>query len=272
MGIGGPARYFAVAETVEQMREALIECRRRRLAFMILGKGSNTLFDDRGFNGAVIQNRIDFLESPEEGLFYAGGGFSFSLLGVKTARLGYAGLEFASGIPGSVGGAVFMNAGANGQQTSDTLVSVEFLDEKGEFFCCPKEKLQFAYRSSSFQKRRGAIVGATFSLEKVEGARKRQLEIIAYRKETQPYSEMSAGCIFRNPEEGHAGALIEECGLKGSAVGGAKVSPQHANFIVNASCATAEDVKALIEKVRREVKEKRGVALKSEVRCIPYEF
>ncbi|MCP5506699.1 MAG: UDP-N-acetylmuramate dehydrogenase [Chlamydiales bacterium] len=271
IGVGGVARYFVEVHTIEEMRQALLLCRENEWKYLIIGKGSNCLFDDRGYQGAVILNKIDFIEELDDGRFHVGAGFNFSLLGARTARKGWAGLEFASGIPGSVGGAVFMNAGANGSETCDALESVDFLDELGRLETIPREQLRFAYRYSPFHERSGAIVGATFTLQHAQEARSRQIEIITYRKKTQPYGEKSAGCIFRNPDCGHAGALIEKSGLKGLRIGGAEVSDMHANFIVNTQGATAEDVKQLIDAVRREVKEKTGVDLESEVRVIPYE-
>ncbi len=269
-GIGGPARFFVEAKSIDDMRHALQLHRELDVPYLILGKGSNCLFDDRGFNGLVILNKIDFLERNSPEMFHVGAGYSFSLLGNQTARQGFSGLEFASGIPGSIGGAVFMNAGANGKETCETLISVDFLTEEGELQTLKKEELHFAYRTSSFQHMPGAIVGAAFLLTPSETARAKQMEIIAYRKKTQPYNEKSAGCIFRNPACGHAGALIEQSGLKGLRVGGAKVSELHANFLVNAGDATSQEILRLIALVKQQVKEKTGMELESEVRYIPY--
>lgn len=270
-GIGGPAKYFFEARSTEQLQEAIIYCSKKKMRYMILGKGSNCLFDSRGFNGLIIANRIDFLKQEKEGLFHAGAGYSFSLLGSQTARWGYSGLEFASGIPGSVGGAVFMNAGANGKEACETLCMVEYIDEEGCLHVLKKEDIHFSYRSSSFQTMRGAIAGASFELILSKDAREKQLNIIAYRKKTQPYGEMSAGCVFRNPSCGHAGALIEQCGLKTVSIGGAKISPIHANFIVNEGNATSDDVLALIDRVKEKVRLEKGIELISEIRCIPFD-
>lgn len=270
-GIGGPARYFAEVRSIDMMRQLLQLCKEAQLPYLILGKGSNCLFHDRGYAGAVLLNKIDFIESPSPGLFHVGAGYSFSLLGAQTARQQWAGLEFASGIPGSVGGAVYMNAGANKRETCESLVSVDFLDENGILHCLKRDELKFGYRASPFQNMPGAIVGATFSLAHDPAARTKQIEIINYRKDTQPYSDKSAGCIFRNPSCGFAGAMIEQAGLKGTSIGGAKVSEKHANFLVNSGNATAEDLLALIALVKSSVLAKHGVELESEVRCIPYE-
>lgn len=268
--IGGPARYFVEVRTIDEMRQALLACHERNLPYFILGKGSNSLFDDRGFNGAVILNKIDFLERPSPETFHVGAGYNFSLLGTQTARQGFSGLEFASGIPGTVGGAVFMNAGANGTETCSALVSVDFMTETGELQHLTKEALSFSYRTSCFQKMSGAIVGATFVLTHSETARTKQIDIINYRKKTQPYNAPSAGCVFRNPVCGHAGALIEQSGLKGTSIGGAEVSVVHANFIINKGEATSRDVLNLIKIIQEKVKEKTAVELESEVRYIPF--
>lgn len=269
-GIGGHAEYFIEVHDIPTLQETLRYCKENHLPYYVLGKGSNVLFDDRGFGGLVIANRIQFLEKPNEHTWHVGAGYSFSLLGSQTARQGWSGLEFASGIPGSVGGAVYMNAGANGSETCETLFSVDFVNPEGELLCLPKEKLSFAYRCSSFQKEKGVIAGATFCLTPSSEARQKQLTIIDYRKKTQPYDAKSAGCVFRNPDCGHAGALIDQSGLKGKSIGGAQVSTMHANFLINSGNATTSDILSLIEFVQKEVKEKQGIDLEHEVRCVPY--
>lgn len=269
--IGGPAKFFAEVHTLDEMRQTLLTCKKQNLPYFILGKGSNCLFDDRGFNGVVILNKIDFINRPSPNTYHVGAGYSFSLLGTQTARHGYSGLEFASGIPGSVGGAVWMNAGANGNETCSSLTSVEFMNENGELINLNKSDMHFSYRHSSFQSMKGAIISATFTLTPSETARAKQIEIINNRKKTQPLNMPSAGCIFRNPTCGHAGALIDQSGLKGTNVGGAQVSPIHANFIVNSGNATANDVLSLITLIKKTVKEKSGSVLESEVRYIAYE-
>lgn len=269
-GIGGPAKYFIEADSIEKIQQAVLESQIKKIPYLVIGKGSNTLFSSQGFHGLVILNKITFIKEVAPHTFHVGAGYSFSHLGTKTARENLTGLEFASGIPGSVGGAVFMNAGANGQETKDTLISVDFLEESGEIKTYLKENLKFSYRTSPFQEKKGVILAATFKLEPLESARKRQIEIISYRKKTQPYSEMSVGCIFRNPENQTAGKLIEESGLKGLKIGDAEVSDIHANFIINKNQATSEDVLSLIRLVQEKVKEKTGLHLESEVRFIPY--
>jgi len=269
LGIGGNARLFTSVESVESLQEVLGYCYEHQIPFHPLGKGSNSLFDDRGFEGLVIHNKIAFLEI--EGTHVSvGGGYSFALLGVKTARKGLSGLEFASGIPASVGGAIFMNAGAGEAETADVLSSVTFVDEKGEIHEFSRKQLSFSYRQSSFHEKKGVIAAATFELVEDAGARDKQIEIVKYRTKTQPYGELSCGCVFRNPEKERAGRLIEACGLKGKQLGGAEVSTLHANFIVNRDGATAEDVRKLALYVKECVKEKTGIELEMELREISY--
>jgi len=260
-GIGGPIHLFAEVSTIDEMQQAF----QINLPKMILGKGSNCLFSDEGFKGLVILNKIDFCRWKESEVS-VGAGYSFSLLGAQAARKGLSGLEFASGIPATVGGAVWMNAGANGHETCESLQSVQFFD--GMLREYKRTELTFGYRSSPFQKMDGVILSATFSLTPDPNARKAQLQIIDYRMKTQPLKEKSAGCIFRNPQGASAGALIEKCGLKGFCVGGAKVSEIHANFIVNHNLATAKDVKELIRLVQEKVLEQTGTLLEPEVRMI----
>ncbi len=270
-GIGGPAKYFCEATSIEMLSEALQYCHQQQIPFFILGKGSNTLFDDRGFDGMVILNKIFHMEQNGP-IVDVGAGYSFSLLGVQTARKGWSGLEFASGIPGSVGGAIYMNAGASAGETFTTLSTVTFVDIFGEVHIYPKEALKWGYRHSSFQSMKGAIAAAQFELTPSDVARKKQLSIVDYRTKTQPYGAMSAGCVFRNPTPQSAGALIEKCGLKGFRVGGAEVSGLHANFLINSGGATALDILALARHVQEVVKEKTGTELEMEVRVVPYQL
>lgn len=269
--IGGPAEEFYTVESIEEMQEVLHDLYARKISFIVVGKGSNCLFDDRGFRGAVILNKIGSIEWKENSVF-VGAGYSFSLLGAQSARNHLSGLEFASGIPASVGGAVYMNAGANGKETKDALQKVTYVDEKGTLIMYEKSEISFSYRYSSFQEKKGAIVAAEFLLETCENAKKTQSEIIFYRKKTQPLNEKSCGCVFRNPEGVSAGKVIEECGLKGVKIGGAEVSLVHGNFIINADNASSRDILALIAHVQKIVLEKKGIYLEPEMRIIPYEI
>lgn len=269
-GIGGPARYTVEVSSIQEAQEAILYCKKEQMPYLIIGKGSNCLFDDRGFAGLAILNKISFCHFMQASV-EAGAGYSFSLLGVQTARKGFAGLEFASGIPATVGGAVYMNAGANGRETCDFLSLVQYVTEEGELIEMKKQDLEFGYRHSSFQSRKGMIVAATFSLDPSLDAREKQLQILQYRLRTQPYQDKSAGCVFRNPLDRPAGALIDACGLKGASRGGAEISTMHANFIVNKGEAKAQDILDLALHVQQVVKEQTGIELEMEIRQIPYE-
>lgn len=266
IGIGGPARYLLEVTHPDELCEAIHYANTLSMPYLILGKGSNTLFDDLGYNGLVILNRIDVCQL-HEGTITVGAGHSFAHLGVWSAKQHLAGLEFAAGIPGSVGGAIYMNAGACGAQTADCLINVTFVDGSGELRTLPKEQLRFAYRTSWFQAHPAAIASATFQLTPSDQARSRQLQYVNQRLKTQPYRDKSAGCLFRNPPGRSAGHLIEQCGLKGLRQGGAQVSEMHANFLLNRGNATASDVLALAEHIRATVLQRCEVQLKLEV-CV----
>ena len=268
-GIGGPIAQFAEVRTAEDMREAFAYAKAQNIPLLIIGKGSNCLFPDHGFPGLALLNKIDGCKI--EGLqVTVGSGYSFSLLGVQTARRSLSGLEFASGIPATVGGAIFMNAGASGRETCDSLHSVSYMHDTGEVREYLRKDLKFGYRKSPFQSMSGAILGATFLLELSLISRKSQLEIVDYRMKTQPYKDKSIGCIFRNPSTSlSAGAIIDQCGLKKYKIGGAKVSEMHANFIVNTGGAKASDVLELIRIIQNRVKQKLDIELEPEIRIIP---
>lgn len=264
-GIGGPIRYFTEITSLEEAQAAYAWARIQNIPVLIVGKGSNCLFSDAPYVGLVLLNRIDFC-AIDGVVVSVGSGFSFSLLGVQTARKELSGLEFACGIPATVGGAVFMNAGANGWETCNSLKSVTYLHKSGKVEVFLRSELSFDYRKSPFQTMDGYIISAEFELVRKAEARKDQLAIIDYRMKTQPLKAKSIGCIFRNPEKQlGAGALIDRCGLKGISVGGAKVSELHANFIVNDGTAKCTDVLELIELVQSKVYAQTGYQLEPEV-------
>lgn len=268
--IGGEADYFVDVQSVEEMRQALSYARQQQLPFFILGKGSNCLFHDEGLHALVIRNRIQGYHR-KEGRVTVGAGHSFAALGARTAREGWTGLEFASGIPGSVGGAVYMNAGANGHETAEVLEQITYVTAEGECLVIQREDLSFGYRFSSLQERRGVIAEVQFVLQPSREAKSRQLKMLQQRTDTQPYGEHSAGCIFRNPPGDSAGRLIDQAGCKGLRVGDAEVSFLHANFFINRGLAKHADFLQLIDNVREKVKEHSGVELQLEVRCIDSE-
>ena len=267
--IGGPARYFVEATRVEDVVDALLYCKKKKLQYIVVGNGSNCLFDDRGFDGLVIHNKIRTMNHTG-GTFTVGAGYSFPLLGHETTAAGWSGLEFAVGIPGTVGGAVYMNAAANDMQIADTILSIKYIAEDGEERIFAREDLVFDYRRSTFHDLRGVIVEISFTLHRDHKASARVQKLLKDRKKNQPYGERSAGCVFRNPPKKAAGALIDRCGLKDKVIGGAKISPQHANFIVNTGDATANDVLDLIAIAKTEVEKQSGIELETEIKHVPY--
>lgn len=270
MRVGGEARFFAHLHTEKDMQQALLVCLKLSIPLLVIGKGSNSLFDDRGFHGLVVLNGLDWCNQENE-KWIVGSGFSFARLGHLTAKTGLEGLEFACGIPATVGGAIYMNAGANGLETADTLERVIWLSPEGERVEFKKKELSFGYRSSPFQKTGGILVEGEFCLKFSQDVQKRQKAYLASRIASQPYRDPSCGCIFRNPLPYRAGQLIEECGLKGKRIGGIEVSTLHANFFVNKGEGTSQDVLHLIDYVKEKVLEKKGVYLQEEVKVLPYE-
>lgn len=264
--IGGKARYYIEVTTTDEIREAFIFANRQKLPIVLLGKGSNILFSDTDYEGVVIHNKIAFIKQLDDQTFSVGAGTGFPLLGIKTAKLGLTGLEFAAGVPGSVGGAIFMNAGAFNQETVDTLEQVTFMTSEGEIITTSIKKDNFGYRISPFQKKEAIILKAIFKLQKDPTARERQLKYLKQRETTQPLTSASAGCIFKNPERHSAGALIEQSGLKGYQMGGIYISPKHANYFINEGSGTAKDVQDLIDHTRNVVKTCTGIVLEQELK------
>jgi UDP-N-acetylmuramate dehydrogenase len=266
--IGGPADLMIIPKDKEALARTVRILHSHRIPWVIVGKGSNMLVTDKGIRGAAIKLG-DAFESVrfENNLIYAGGAFGLIKLSVLAGKEGLTGLEFAGGIPGSVGGAVYMNAGAQGSDMSRILKQADIVLDDGELVTWTKDELQFAYRHSLLHHRKGIVTEAVFELE--FGDRKEIAAAMATYKDrrlrTQPLQLPSAGSTFRNPENHYAAKLIEEAGLKGFKVGGAEISTQHANFIINTGHATARDVLTLIDTVRRTVKETYGVELVPEV-------
>nr|GLL19255.1 uncharacterized protein LOC109168528 [Ipomoea trifida] len=268
-GIGGRCKIFVQVFNQTQLLSAVRYCRERSERFLIVGKGSNCLFDDEGFDGCVILNRIDFLEKVEPGVYRVGSGYPFNRLGVQTASEGFTGLEFAGGVPGTVGGAAYMNAGANTQEAGDCIHTVEIITTGGQTRVLGKLELDFGYRSSPFQgmKDLASITAVTFKLKFSQDAKQKQMEYLERRKRSQPLGERTAGSVFRNPSDldVSAGELIERAGLKGFRIGEAMVSERHANFFINRGGATSHDMLELIAVVKEMVHHKFGVQLREEV-------
>lgn len=270
--IGGPAELFIEPNSVQGLEKAMTLIKKHNIPWQAIGRGSNLLVSDEGIKGAVIKLGRDISDLTVEGTkVKVGGGYSIVALATQLSRKGLTGLEFAAGIPGSVGGAVYMNAGAHGSDMSKVLEKALVLFEDGAIEWLTNDELQFSYRHSILQNERpGICIEAVLSLE--EGNREAIVEKIQknkdYRKETQPWNFPCAGSIFRNPLPNYAGELIEKNGLKGYEIGGAKVSDLHANFIVNTGSATAQDVVDLIKHIQKTIKEKEGIEMHTEVEIV----
>ncbi len=263
--IGGPAEELAAPESEEELLALLA-----RAPALVLGAGSNLLVRDAGVAGLTVLLGKDFARIEIEGeTIFAQAGARLSHLAQQAMRAGLAGLEFAAGIPGSVGGAVAMNAGAYGGQISDVLEEARVAVD-GKIVVFPREAMEFGYRTSLPLAQKLVVAGARFRLHRDDPAAiaARMADFAQRRREKQPLSLPSAGSVFKRPEGHFAGALIEGAGLKGLRVGGAQVSEKHAGFIVNTGGATAADVLALVETIRARVREKYGVELEGIVKHI----
>ena len=264
---GGDADIFVNVKDEKSLACVLETANALKVPLFILGKGSNLLVSDRGIEGAVISlselNEIDIKGNK----ITAEVGASLTALCVEAANAGLSGLEFAYGIPGSVGGAVFMNAGAYGGEICDVIVSAEYLTQDGKKGKLTKEQMELGYRKSAFMKNGYVITKATFSLKKDEPEKiwERMNSFMERRKAKQPLEYPSGGSTFKRPEGYYAGALIEENGLKGFSVGGAEVSEKHAGFVINKNNATTDDILELIEKIKLKVNQANGVTLETEV-------
>ncbi|WP_096154725.1 MULTISPECIES: UDP-N-acetylmuramate dehydrogenase [Bacillus] len=272
MKIGGPADLLVEPTSMDKLQELMNIINKYNLKWTVIGRGSNLLVSDKGIEGIVIKlgAGLDHMELDGEKLT-VGGGFSLIKLVTLISKQGLSGLEFAGGIPGSVGGAVFMNAGAHGSDISNVLIKARVLFEDGKMEWLSKDDFQFSYRTSILQKERpGIVLEAIFQLS--QGEREKVVAQLQknkdYRRDTQPWSHPCAGSIFRNPLPNYAGQLIEESGLKGFSVGGAKISEMHGNFIVNANNAKAQDVLDLIQHVKDTIKEKYDITMETEVEII----
>lgn len=267
---GGPADWFIIPDTSEELAAVISVCRRLDASWCVIGNGTNLLAGDLGYRGAIISmERFQKLEICGNRVS-AGAGLLLSRLANGACKEGLAGMEFAAGIPGTVGGAVVMNAGAYGGEISRILESVTVLDEGGRLSKRQAEELELGYRTSRFQRTGEIVLEAEFLL--VPGAqdeiRARMEELAKRRKEKQPLEYPSAGSTFKRPEGYFAGQLIEKAGLKGFCLGGAAVSEKHAGFVINKENATSADILALCEEVRRRVKENSGQDLELEVRLL----
>lgn len=265
--IGGLARYFVEVESLSDYLEVLELSKSKSLPIFILGKGSNTLFIDEIFEAIVVLNKIKHIhiDSP---FVTCGSGYHISLLSTKMSKLGLSGLEGASGIPATVGGAIYMNAGAGSWDTFQSLKSVTSVSSQGQVIVRDKLDLDFSYRHSLFQSLNEFIIEATFCLTPDDTSWNKQQKIILKRIATQPYKDPSAGCFFKNPPGHSAGALIDKTGLKGLEIDGAKVSTLHANFLINHGAKDAKRLLQLASLVQQKVYESTGIHLEQEVKLV----
>ena len=269
--IGGPADLFLTVENLRQLREMAAACRKQEIPMMFLGNGSNLLVSDKGIRGVVIRLAGDFAKVAREGKtgICCGAGATLASACVFARDNDLTGLEFAWGIPGSAGGAAYMNAGAYGGEIKDVLRSCEHMTPDGKIEILSGEEMRLSYRRSAYTGGENVILFLHMQLEKGHHSAiaSQMEELMNRRREKQPYDMPSAGSVFKRPEGYFAGTLIEQCGLKGKTVGGAQVSPKHAGFIVNTGGATCRDVQELIAMIQERVLRETGVQLECEVRA-----
>lgn len=267
--IGGNADVYIKVNNLSKLSTILKECQASDVDYMILGNGSNLLVSDDGIRGVVIRLDGDFRKITllDDTTIFCGAGATLAYLCKFALNCGLSGLEFAWGIPGTVGGAVFMNAGAYDGEMKDVVHSVSHISPSGEIGRTEKENLNFGYRTSVYRSNNMIITGVTLKLKKgnPDEIRAKMDDYMSRRSTKQPLEYPSAGSVFKRPEGNFAGALIEQCGLKGKTCGGAQVSEKHAGFIINKSNATSKDVRDLIDEIQKTVSEKTGYSLECEL-------
>lgn len=273
--IGGPADYFVVPEDAASLGRGVALCRAEGVDYFITGNGSNLLVGDGGYRGVVFHichtmNDVAYEEKGTELLVEAGAGVMLSSLARQVSSKGYTGFEYATGIPGTLGGGVTMNAGAYGGEISDNLLWAELMDETGAVLRLERDRLKLSYRHSVMMEQPLVVLRAGFSFTKGDAMAitEKVAELSRSRKEKQPLEYPSAGSTFKRPEGYFAGKLIQDCGLKGFRVGDAMVSEKHSGFVINVGHATAVDVMTLIRHVQQEVDRQFCVRIEPEVRMI----
>ncbi len=273
MGVGGPADLLLVCRTGEELVEAVQQARAHGVPWRVLGGGCNVLVADAGVRGLVLINQANRSRIHDDGTLWSEAGAPISPLARQTAARGLAGLEWAAGLPGTVGGAVVGNAGAFDGDVAAVLRQVTILERDGTVAERPGEWMELDYRSSRIKRQpadeRPVVLAATFALRPGDPSAllARVAELLEWRRTRHP-SGATMGSTFKNPPGSHAGYLIEQAGLRGYTIGGAQVSPLHGNFFMNLGHATAADVRALIEYVRAEVERQFGVRLELEVELV----
>lgn len=269
--IGGPAQYYVTPESVTQIQEVVSLCRNMNIPLHVIGNGSNILVGDDGVDGVVLALFNTFSDYEiKDNVITAQAGMSLIKLAVIALREGLTGLEFASGIPGSVGGSVYMNAGAYDGQMKDVVTSVTVLDEAGNIRILGRDELDMGYRTSAVAKNNMIVLQVVIELKSgdKEQIKARMNQLSELRKQKQPLEYPSAGSTFKRPEGYFAGKLIADAGLKGYSIGGAAVSEKHAGFVVNMGGATAKDVVELTDYIKKRIMEQFGVTLELEVKRI----
>ncbi len=269
--VGGPAPYLLLPQSVEEITALVSLFNETHHPYMTIGNGSNLLVADKGTDMAIIKLSNNFSALETKGnTITACSGISLSKLAVEALKNSLSGFENLAGIPGSLGGAVYMNAGAYGSEIKDVLKEVTFIDDKNELKTLPADELSLSYRHSIFMKKRSIILSATLELSQGDSQSIKELmaENAKKRKDKQPLEYASAGSTFKRPEGNFAGKLIEDAGLKGLSVNGARVSEKHCGFIINDGTASASDILELMRIVEEKVYESSGVHLKPEVQII----
>ena len=269
--IGGKADFFVVPDSVEMLLSVVSACRENGIRYFILGKGSNLLVADDGFRGVIISTSgLDKIELIDETSIYCQSGVTLSKLCRFALDNSLSGLEFAFGIPGSAGGAAYMNAGAYNGEMKDVLYKCDHISADGQIASFEGEELDLSYRHSVYSKSDMVITGLYIRLQKGDKdvIKARMEELMGKRRDKQPLEYPSAGSTFKRPEGYFAGKLVEDCGLKGYTVGGAQVSEKHAGFVINIGKATASDVLGVIEHCQKTVMDATGVMLEPEVEIV----
>ena len=267
--VGGPADFFVTPKAKEEVRDVIRICKEAGMPYYIIGNGSNLLVSDAGYRGVIVQIYKEMNEVKVEGdLVKAQAGALLSGIAAKALGAELSGFEFASGIPGTIGGACVMNAGAYGGEMKDVLESVTVLTGEGKFIELGRNELELGYRTSVIAKKGYIVLGAVLKLERGDGEKiKTYMDELKEKRVTkQPLEYPSAGSTFKRPEGYFAGKLIEDAGLRGFQVGGAQVSEKHCGFVINRDHATAADIMELMRQVQIRVKENSGVDLEPEVK------
>lgn len=270
--VGGPARYYLIPEKTEEVKEAVEFATSKQLPYMVVGKGSNLLFSDSEYHGVVIEigESLSDITINADNTVRVESGLALSSMAARLAKAGLKGFAFAGGIPGTVGGAIVMNAGAYGGEIKDCLKEATVMTENGELKKLTVDELDFSYRHSVLQDKNWIVLEAVFEFESgdSEEIQAEMRELNERRREKQPLEYPSAGSTFKRPEGYFAGKLIEDSELKGYHIGDAEVSSKHCGFVVNKGNATAGEIYSLIKHVQKVVKEKQGVDLETEVKLI----